>query len=298
MMVCALFMLSFQDSLVKSISADVSLWQFQFLRSTFNMIMLVGLSLFVWGTKDLRPKNIKAVILRSLFLGAGMTLFFGGIPFLSLSNVAAGLYVFPLFVAVMSGLVLEERVGPRRIVAIMCGFTGTVLILKPGTDAFELVGLMPIGAAFFYALTIMTTRKLCRNESPVTLTFGVTIVFIILGIFGMTFLSSATFPDLASSWPYLFSGWNSIGFEIFGIIAVCSLFNMFSNIGLAKAYQNAESSWLAPFDYSYLIFATFWGAVIWNDLPDKWSFLGMFLIAGAGIFVAWRERQENKRLAP
>jgi drug/metabolite transporter (DMT)-like permease len=294
MMVGSLCMLAFQDSLVKLISSDVSLWQYQFLRSLFNIGFLIILTKFVWGTRGLKPKSFRAVLLRSVFLGIGMSLFFGGIPFLSLSSVAAGLYVFPLFVAVMSGVVLGEKVGPRRVVAIALGFTGTVLILKPGTDAFELVGLMPIGAAFFYALTILTTRKICREESPVTLTFAVSFVFIIMGSTGLMTFSGGTFPDQAASWPYLFTGWNPIGIGILGIVLACSLLNMFATIGLAKAYQNAESSWLAPFDYSYLIFATFWGVVMWDDLPDLWSFVGMALIAGAGMYVAWRERLESQ----
>ena len=297
MMVGSLFMLAFQDSLVKLISTDVSLWQYQFLRAAFNLVLLVVMTRLFWGTEGLRPKRLWAVALRSLLLGAAMTLFFGGIPFLSLANVAAGLYVFPLFVALLSGAVLGERVGPRRVVAIICGFTGTLLMLKPGTDAFTPVGLMPIGAAFCYASTILVTRKLCRDESPVTLTYAVSVVFLSLGTVGITVFSGGTVSELAESWPYLFTGWNSVGLGIVAIIAFCSCLNMFANIGLAKAYQSAEASWLAPFDYSYLIFATFWGVVMWDDLPDALSFVGMFLIAGAGIFVAWRERQESRMAA-
>ena len=78
--------------------------------------------------------------LRSLFLVGAMVFFFGGIPFLSLSEIAAGLYVFPLFIALLSVAVLGEKVGPRRVFAILAGFTGTLLILKPGSDAFQWVG--------------------------------------------------------------------------------------------------------------------------------------------------------------
>jgi len=288
-------MLAFQDSLVKLISPDVSLWQYQFVRAAFNLVLLTVLTRFVWGTEGLRPKRPWAVVLRSLLLGTSMTLFFGGIPFLSLANVAAGLYVFPLFIAVLSGAVLGERVGPRRIIAILCGFGGTLLMLKPGTDAFTPVSLMPIGAALCIAITILVTRSWCREESPVTLTYAVSFTFISIGSIGMAVFSGRGFPDLTASWPYLFTGWNEIGAEIYGIIAVCSGLNMFANIGMAKAYQSAEASWLVPFDYSYLVFATFWGVVMWNDLPDDLSFLGMLLISGAGIFVAWCERQDKRK---
>ncbi len=77
----------------------------------------------------------------------------------------------------------------------------------------------------------------------------------------------------------------------FGI--ACSCLNLTANIGLTRAYQSAESSWLAPFDYSYLVFATFWGMVMWGEIPDIQSFIGMSIIAAAGSYVAWRERREK-----
>ena len=77
-------------------------------------------------------------------------------------------------------------------------------------------------------------------------------------------------------------------------IHLCSIINVTSNISLARAYQSAEASWLAPFDYSYIVFATFWGYVFWAHVPDALTVLGMALIAGAGGYVAWRERQLNR----
>ena len=293
LMVGALALLGLQDSLVKLSSGDVSLWQFQFLRSFSNLGLILLLSRFYRGGFSPYPKRVWAVVLRSLLLVGAMVFYFGGVAFLSLSQIAAGLYVFPIFVAILSALILGEKVGPRRIFAILAGFMGTLLILKPGTSDFQLIALMPVAAGLCYAATILTTRKLCRDENPVALAFGVSIAFIIAGSIGMlvtTFVSPAEF---AVSWPYLFSGWHTLTLVVAGIILGCSCLNLAANIGLTKAYQSAESSWLAPFDYSYLVFATFWGVVIWGDIPDVWSFIGMFIIACAGSYVAWRERREK-----
>jgi len=291
LMVGALALLGLQDSLVKLTSGDVSLWQFQLLRSSCNLGLLLLLTRFYSQQVTLYPRRIWAVVLRSFFLVGAMVLFFGGIPFLTLSQIAAGLYVFPIFVAVLSALVLGEKVGPRRIIAILAGFLGTILILKPGTSDFQLHALMPVAAGLCYAAMILTTRKLCREESPVALAFGISVSFILVGAGGIIVTSIAGQSDLSIRWPYLFTGWHVLEISVMGIIVACSFLNLTANIGLSKAYQSAESSWLAPFDYSYLVFATFWGVVMWGDVPDLLSFTGMFIIASAGSYVAWRERR-------
>ena len=302
LMVGALFLLGLQDGLVKFTSSEISLWQFQFFRAVFNLLFLSLLVLFVWGGKLPPPRRLWAVALRSLFLCGAMVFYFSGVPFLSLAQIAAGLYIFPLFVAVLSRIVLGEKVGPRRIIAILTGFMGTLLILKPGAEAFTPVALMPVAAGFFYACTILTTRKLCREESPVTLACGVGVAFLILSTIGLLIFTDEPLKDFAHKWPYVFTGWKTVDTWVYGVIAICSALNLTSNISLAKAYQSAEVSWLAPFDYSYLVFATFWGYVIWRHMPDTMMFAGMFLIAGSGAFVAWRQRQENAlhagRVAP
>jgi len=293
LMVGALFLLGFQDGLVKVVSSEVSLWQFQMLRSACNLVLVLVLARVIWGTARPRPKRIWAVALRSLFLVGAMIFFFGGIPYLSLAEIAAGLYVFPLFVVVLSVVVLGEPVGPRRIFAILTGFAGTLFILKPGSESFNPVSLMPVVAALCYAGTILTTRKLCREESPITLAFGVASAFFCVGAIGVLTFSILSPGTAAQAWPYLFTGWRPLDAWVLGIVVACSVMNLTSNISLARAYQSAEVSWLAPFDYSYLIFATFWGFVFWRAVPDNLTILGMALIAGAGAYVAWRERQES-----
>ena len=293
LMVCSLALLGLQDSLVKLTSGEVSLWQFQFLRSGCNLGLILLIWLFYRGKISPYPKRIGAVALRSLFLIGAMVFFFGGIPFLTLSQIAAGLYVFPIFVAVLSALILKEKVGIRRVMAILAGFLGTILILKPGTSDFQLYAVMPVIAGLCYAATILTTRKLCREESPFALSLGVATAFILVSSAGLVLTTMASPNDYAIHWPYLFSGWHPLEMVVAGIIITCSCLNLTANIGLARAYQSAESSWLAPFDYSYLVFATFWGVVMWGDVPDLLSFIGMSIIATAGCYVAWRERVEN-----
>ena len=286
----AVFLLALQDGLIKLVNPEVSLWQFQVLRSSMNLALLFLLSRVIWGTAPPRPKRFWAVVLRSMLLVGAMILFFGGVPFLTLAEIAAGLYVFPLFASILAALVLRERLGPRRIVAIAAGFAGTLLILKPGTESFALVGLMPVGAGLCYAAQILVTRRLCREESPVTLALGVAITFLAFGVGGLVVFALVDSGGLAIAWPYLFTGWHEPAPWVLAIVVVSSVLNLTANIGLAKAYQSAEASWLAPFDYSYMIFATFWGFAFWGDSPGALTLTGMAMIATAGAFVTWRER--------
>lgn len=291
LMLGALMLLSLQDGLIKLTSAEISLWQMQAVRACGNLLLLAMLSWLMWRGPPPAPKRLWAIALRSSCLLGAMILLFGGIPALSLAEIAAGLYVFPLFVAVLSAVLLGERVGPRRISAVCIGFCGTLLILKPGTASFQWVSLMPVAAGLCYAGTILSTRRLCRDEHPVTLAFGVAISFVLAGAIGLVVMDWAAPPALAAQWPYLFTGWHAMELWVFGLVAACSLLNLTANIALTRAYQSAESSWLAPFDYSYLIFATFWGFVMWGHVPDVASCAGMALIAASGSYVAWRERQ-------
>ena len=111
LLIFGVFIISFQDSLVKLVSADISLWHMQTLRSSFNLLLLTVLSRFLFGATHMRPQRIWAIALRSSLLVATMCLFFAGIPMLSLPEMAAGLYVFPLFIVVLSIFVPGERAG-------------------------------------------------------------------------------------------------------------------------------------------------------------------------------------------
>ncbi|MBI1385371.1 MAG: EamA family transporter [Rhizobiales bacterium] len=293
LVMAAAFGLAFQDGLVKLISGDVSLWQFQSIRAFVNLVLLYFVGGVIWYGMPVMPRRLWAVALRSFLLVTTMVLYFGAVPFLPLATLAACLYTFPLFVAILSAVLLGERVGPRRVLAIIVGFTGTLLIIKPGTDSFTVFALLPLASAFIYAVTIIVTRQLCREESPVALGYGSAAMNLIVGVAGLAALTWFSAGELSISWPYLFTGWHHLSLPVLALVFACGLTNVVANIMLSKAYQSAESSWLAPFDYTYLIFTAFWGFVFWYTLPDLASIVGIALIGGSGTFVAWRERIEK-----
>lgn len=295
-MLAALLMLGLQDALSKYLSVHITLWQFQFLRALVNLLVLMCIVAWLAEPALLKPQRLANVALRSAMQVVATVLFFGSAPLLSMTEMAGGLYTFPLFVAALSSLLPGERVGPRRWIAIVAGFAGTLLIIKPGSDTFQLATLMPVSAGFFYALFVLCTRRLCRDESPMALVLGSNLSILLVSSCGIALLSARPLPaSLSDHNPYLYTAWQPLLGWMLGIIVICGLLNSLSNLGLGKAYQSADSTMLAPFDYSYLIFATIWGFVFWRELPDAAAVAGMCLIAAAGIFVAYRERIVNQR---
>ena len=137
LLLMGVFALALQDSLVKLMSADTSFWQFQTLRSIGNLSFIVILALASGSLGLMAPRNWRPVYLRAAFLTVCMFFFFAGAPFLSVPQMAAGLYTYPLFVSLLAGPVLGETVGPWRIGAVLVGATGAAFVLSPWQDDFR-----------------------------------------------------------------------------------------------------------------------------------------------------------------
>ncbi|MCP4470771.1 MAG: DMT family transporter [Gammaproteobacteria bacterium] len=300
LLLTGVFALAFQDSLVKLMSTQTSFWQFQTLRSLGNLGFVVILALASGGIGLVIPRNWRAVYLRAALLAICMFFFFSGAPFLTVAQMAAGLYTYPLFVSLLAAPVLGEAVGPWRISALLIGAVGAAFILSPWDAGFSAVQLLPIMAGFFYATNILTIRKACRNESPLALACAAGITFVVIGILGITLLT--LFPlsiELRSAMPFVTIGWPELTLLVAGFALFASILNLTGNICLSRAYQTADASWLAPMDFSYLVFAAFWSRMMFDQWPTGQAIVGMTLIGIAGVITAWRERvvARRKRLA-
>ena len=292
-------LLALQDSLIKFISDSTSFWQIQTLRSAGNMTLIICLAMLSGGVQLIYPQRHLAVAARSLVMTFCMFCFFSAAPFLSVAQMAAGLYTYPLFVSLLAAPLLAEKVDKWRIGALIIGGTGALLMLDPLAENFSLAQLLPIGAGFFYACNIIILRRYCRGETPLALTFANGVMFFLSGLAGIVILSIAPLStDLQTVMPFVAIGWPVIGISVIGFAALCSLLNLFGNLGLTRAYQTAESSWLAPLDFSYLLFAAIWGKVIFDSWPTANGWLGMLLITSAGLITAWREHRQNSKTKP
>lgn len=290
--------LSLQDASIKWMSSETSFWQLQTLRSLCNLGLIVLLGLAAGNLKLISPVKWRPVLLRASFLTVCMFFFFAGAPFLSPSQMGAGLYTYPLFISLLAAPVLGERIGIWRISALLIGATGALFLLAPWREEFNWIQVLPIVAGFFYAANVLTLRKACRHESPLALAFMVALCFAISGILGSSALSLFPLADnLQTAMPFVAIGWPELSWFILGFAVFASLLNLTGNICLSRAYQTADASWLAPIDFSYLAFTVVWGYLIFSQWPAINEWIGMCLIAVAGIVTVIRERRTRRAVA-
>lgn len=283
--------LSLQDSLVKLIAPQTSFWQVQVIRSGFNLTILAGLAIFTGGIGLLWPRRLGPAILRGVLLALCMAFFFGAAQQITVTQMATGLYTYPLFVTLLAGPVLGERIGRWRIGALLLGAAGCLLVLNPFADAFTPLQAVPVLAGFFYACNILVLRRYCRNESPLALVCMVNLLFIATGTAGALAAHwLAVDPAWRELMPFIFIGWPEVTTMLLGFLAILAVLNLFGNLFLSRAYQTADSSLLAPLDFTYLLLIALWGKLLFDSWPTPLAVLGMAMIAAAGMITAVRER--------
>ena len=298
LIITALIFLSLQDGLVKFASATSSLWQFQIIRSIANLFLIFAGLTLVGGWSLIWPKNTKAVLFRTGAIMCTMIFFFSGAPFLTLPEMGAGLYTYPIFMTILSVIFLNEKVGAWRLLAILIAATGAILIIRPTGQNFHSAQILPIFAGLFYSINTIILRKYCRDESPVTMATWASFGFLFVCTIGALIVTAAPISkEVEAQWPFLLTAWPTLTTSILALAAFCAFCNVTGNVLIVKAYQSAELSGLAPVDYTYLIFATFWGYIFFSGLPNVPTILGMLLIAAAGILTAWRQRQDTTPLS-
>jgi drug/metabolite transporter (DMT)-like permease len=280
--------MAFGDALVKRISADFSIWQIYVLRSLVAIPLTVVLLRVRSRSLEIMPQSIGWALLRSALLVAMWVAFYAALPVLSLSTVAAAYYTGPLFITLFSALLTGEPVGVRRWVAIVVGFVGVLVILRPGTEAFSWLTILPVLSAVLYALAAVVTRAKCASENPLALSLALNLCFLAAGAIGSALIVIRGATPEGAAYPFLLGAWSSMGVHQWALIAVMACLIVATSAGVAKAYQSGPSSIIATFDYSYLVFAVLWSFVFFSELPDPATAIGMLLIAGAGLLAIAR----------
>lgn len=280
----AVFSLSLGDAIIKSISVSFPLWQLYVLRSVIAIPLL--LVFIKWRHSGLRltPKAIGWVLLRSFFMAAMLATYYIALPHLQLSVAAAAYNTLPLFIILLSAIVLKQKIQPIGWFAIGLGFVGVLFLLRPTIEGFNLYALLPLFGAVLHASAMLLTRTKCKTENPLVLTLFINYMFVTIGVVvTLGLLALKLPPNIVHVNEFLLGGWVKVGMVEFIALCILATTILLGNIFGAIGYQIASPHIVAPFDYFYLIFSVLWGVLFFSEFPNTSTIIGMILITSAGL---------------
>ncbi len=267
------------DALAKALVAHYPPLQILFLRSALALPMVVAVVLAIGGRPALRTRHLRLYALRGLLQTAGVVLFFSGLAVLPLAEATALIFAAPIFITALSVPLLRESVGPRRWTAVVVGFVGVLIIVRPGGPAFQPASLLVVGTALSYALFMISARWIDLRESAWTMT-----VYVVL-------------------FPLLFSGlaapfdWHPLQAADLPLFLAMAVFGTLGMMLMTQAFRQAPAAIVAPFDYTALIWASLVGWLVWDEIPDDWTYAGAAVIIASGLYIVVRETRLARRAA-
>jgi drug/metabolite transporter (DMT)-like permease len=267
------------DALSKEGLTTMATAQMLAVRSLFVLVLLVPLVRRAGGVAVLRTRHPGAHALRVGFSLLSMFCFFEALRHLELATAIALGFVAPLIMTALSVPMLGERVGIHRWSAILVGFLGAMIILRPGSDGFQPAALLCLLAAATWAASMVFVRKLSRHDSEATM---------------MLFQNVAVFVVMSAAAPFV---WRPIGAEEYGLAAAMAVAILAGQWCVFRGFREAPVGLVAPFQYSELLWATLLGWVFWREFPDAPVWIGTTLLVASGLYVIWRERVRARAIA-
>ena len=266
------------------VSDDVGVGQFHCSRSLFAVSMVAILGKFL-GLSVI-PRLWKPVLVRTLFMVIAIFLYFSVMPMMAIAEAGAGLFTSPIFVLIFSAILFRERIGWRRILAVVMGSCGVLLILRPGSDGFSLYHLIPVLSGASYAFGSIITFRYLSDESPLAILMS---FIVAIGLCGGAFATGLTVvpasQELIAQAPFLFRGWQMVDVWFWIWMAVIAIGACVALSMMTRAYQIAQTSYAAIYEYAYLISVGFFGWAFWGVVPDILSTAGIVLIIFAGVLI-------------
>lgn len=278
--IVTVMLLTLGDAAIKGFSAELRLWQIFILRSLIVLPILALILKVFFRNLSFMPAAIGWVALRSLMLTIMWIAYYAALPHLDLSIAAAAYYTLPIFITLFSALFTGESVSRSGWFAVILGFIGVIIILRPSSGDFNLIALLPLLSAILYALAMILTRTKCREEHPLVLATSLNICYIFVGVAATLFLM--TNRDVAPT-GFLSPDWNALITSSYFALGLMTFAVLVGSIGTAVAYQIGSSSVIATFDFSYVGFATIWGVIFFGERPDIWTLTGISIIVLAGV---------------
>jgi len=288
---------SIQDSLIKFIYEDTSLYELYFGRTLVAFLLLI---IYLKTTSQkliLKTQYPLLTVLRVICFFFGFSFFYISLTFMSLAMANALFFSSPFFVSILAIIFLKEKVGIRRWLGIGIGFTGVYIILNPNFEDFNYMKLAPVACALCYAISMIITKFTSDKDNVYTqmshLYIGAIFISILFFIFTgkgqlnvsndptFQFIFREWFTNPGYSWPFIVT---------MGVVAAFSFYCVFS------AYSLASPSVVSLYEYSLIIWAIIIGYVLFNDVPSLRTLIGVSLIIGAGVYIYIREKARDQMI--
>lgn len=263
------------DALLKLASDEVNIYQAIFVRGLFT-ILIIGITAWVSGKLKTMPSRAdqKLIIWRSLAEVGATMMFLTALVHMPLANITAIMQALPLTVSIAAVIFMQEYFGWRRAIAIMIGFVGVLIIVRPGAEGFNVYALFGLAAVVFVTWRDLIVRKFSKEVSALFVSFITAIVITIAGGLAMLLIGEwkpLSAPDIT----YLF---------------LASLFLFAGYYFSVAAMRIGEVATVTPYRYTVMIWAILFGWLIWGDIPDGWTLVGISIVVGTGVYTLWRER--------
>ena len=294
----AVMCFSLNDVGIKFLSDRYALHQVILIRSVIGTLVLLAVIMpLAGGLRVMRTRRLGAHLLRGVCVVFANMCLFLGLAAMPIADAVAVFFVSPLIITIFSVIFLRETVGARRWAAIAVGFIGVMVIVKPGTTAFQLASLLPIAAATLYAVMHIVARKIGGTESAATMAFYIQSTFIVASvIFGLTLGHGAYAGSGHPSLEFLLRAWGPIAPEDWPILVMLGVSGVFGGFFISQAYRLSEAAFAAPFEYVAMPMAIMWGVTVFGTWPAPTAWIGIALIIGSGLYLIWRESTKGRTL--
>ena len=276
-MLAGVLLFSIMDAMVKWLVAAYLVHQIVFFRTVFALLPCLYFIARSGGLATLRTRRPLVHVVRGLIGLAAMGCYFYAFALMDLADAKAILFSAPLFMTVLAIPLLGEKVGIYRWSAVLVGFLGVMVIVKPTGDMLQVGAIAAIGGAVLYALAVITVRHLSATDSAASITFYFTLTGALAGTAMVAAFGWVTPPpaDLA-------------------LLACVGIIGGVGQYSLTQAFRYAEAAAIAPLEYLSMVGALILGYLVWNDIPSLDVFAGIALVVASGLFILYRERRLSK----
>jgi len=265
------------DTMAKWLTSHYDPLQIIFIRHLLATPMIAVIVMALGGRGALKSQRIWPHALRGFFLIGGAYAFFVGLKYLPLAEATSLIFAAPIFITALSVPLLGEEVGWRRWAAVVVGFLGVLVIVRPGAAAFQPASLIVVVAALFYALIMISARWIDSRDNTWTMMFYI-MLFPLL--FSALIVPTVWQTPQTEHLPYF------LGMALFGTLGMTLI---------SQAFRLAPAAVVAPFDYTALIWASLFGWLVWDEIPDSWTYAGAAVIIASGIYIVFRETRQADR---